>query len=336
MSDFVESEFLKRELGIMFECVNPQIVTFSKNINFLLTGNLEQWESRIRASGAAQFVVFLIGNEYYDIDKFTKLNDFPQIVHSFVQYLPENDSPISLTLFMRSTLQLKTAIFTRQYLSMILKAVKKNRALRKMEVPENYSFLPLGYTNRFVNELKTSKRVFVEDSLLQNPLTSLNQKAPLVCFMGQKGSWLRRKLVEDFSSFPTAIIKFYDGWGGQLDSEITEYSELLNRCQFVLCPPGNFSNECPRYYEVVALGGIPVVSSMTIQDFTNFDYWPSKHMKGFRKLSQQQIFFQLLKLDEATRTELQRRIFNDLKEKMFGLRRKIIELNSLNHPGINL
>jgi hypothetical protein len=98
---------------------------------------------------------------------------------------------------------------------MITKAILKNSELRRMKTPKSYSFLPLGYTNRFVKELKQTRNVSAEKSLLEELLPSFTQKSSNVCFMGQKGSWYRRKLVESFQSFPKTIIQCYDGWKGR-------------------------------------------------------------------------------------------------------------------------
>jgi hypothetical protein len=42
-----------------------------------LTSNLEPWEEKFRSSKDSRFVVFLIGNEYYNIKKFEKLSAHP-------------------------------------------------------------------------------------------------------------------------------------------------------------------------------------------------------------------------------------------------------------------
>ena len=124
--------------------------------------------------------------------------------------------------------------------------------------------------------------------------------------------------------------------GGQRNSVLREYSEFLSKCEFVICPPGNFSNECRRYYEAFVLGSIPIVTSATIQDFTNFDYWPNRHSKGLKNATRRSIFLEILKLSEKERTALKIKIHNDFASNCNVLRKKLIELDSLNYPGINL
>jgi hypothetical protein len=123
---------------------------------------------------------------------------------------------------------------------------------------------------------------------------------------------------------------------GEGNSALTEYSDLLSRCKFVLCPPGNFSNESFRYYEAIVLGSIPIVSSATIQDFTNFDYWPNRYSKRLKNASHYYTISEMLKLNERERAELAINIRNEFRSKCNALSRKIIELDSLIYPGINL
>ena len=170
---------------------------------------------RFKIKQKFEIFIFLIGNEYYDIKKFEKLNVYPQIIHSFIQYLPQKFIPFSWLLFVRSTMQLKGALFSKPFYSMVSKSILKNLELRRFKAPKSVSFLPLGYTNRFVKEIRQSRNVSEEDSLLEKLFPSFAQKSLNVCFMGQKGSWYRRKLVESFQFFLNAIIQCYDGWGAE-------------------------------------------------------------------------------------------------------------------------
>jgi hypothetical protein len=54
----------------------------------------------------------------------------------------------------------------------------------------------------------------------------------------------------------------------------TNYATSILSSRFVVCPPGNVSSQSFRYYEAIALGAIPIVTEVSIQDWNTHNYWP--------------------------------------------------------------
>jgi hypothetical protein len=136
--------------------------------------------------------------------------------------------------------------------------------------------MPVGYSERFVKELELSGYNFGQkESLLGiSPLSSPTGRDG-VSFMGQKGTWYRRRMISQFDEMPGAQIETYSSWGGNpVEQPKADYVKSILRSKFVICPPGNVSSESFRYMESIILGAIPILTEVSVQDFTRHNYWP--------------------------------------------------------------
>lgn len=111
------------------------------------------------------------------------------------------------------------------------------------------------------------------------------------------------------------------GGGGQ-KANSTNYVQALTNFRYCLCPPGNLSNETPRYYEAICLGSLPVLSRVSIQDWNDFDYWPALQNIAFSGATSHQVYTRLKQLDQAEFIKI-------LEEIMSSERIKIIQLREL-------
>jgi hypothetical protein len=192
-------------------------------------------------------------------------------------------------------------------------------------IPETYP-LPAGYSNRFASELVNLGLVRESSSLFeQSPISNSTSRIKGMVFIGQHGSWLRRRIIQAFMKIQGAAVTPYTSWGGAIKSNETRYSESLLNYRFCLCPPGNLSNESYRYYEAIVLGCIPVVTSITIQDWNKYGYWPEVIDIGFRDLNHLQIFNRLLSMSDDDLTSLSNQIHILEYSRILKLKGKIQE-----------
>ena len=271
------NEFFARELGLEGKKINHE-ENFPLPPNSLIYANdLTHWHKRLRLSEKASVTVVIGSNEYYDPRKLLLVNALESIKCVFLQYLPNGKrvNPTSLIKFVR---RFPNILLQRAFYGTLKLAINGYQEFDKdkFEVPV-YEF-PLGYTERFANELKILGIMPEgrESLYLGNDITDLSNRHT-ISFFGQKGSWFRRLIVDYFQSLPKFKMEEYSSFGGFTDlPSTTRYSELILESCFVICPPGNCSSQSFRYYETIALGAIPVLSETSLQDWNSFDYWPEQ------------------------------------------------------------
>jgi hypothetical protein len=127
------------------------------------------------------------------------------------------------------------------------------------------------------------------------------QRKKSLCFVGQKGSWNRRQIVNSLLK-DIEYLDQYGGWGPFTEREGSAYVGTLMEYWFSLCPPGNQSNESYRYYESTILGAIPIVQELSYQDWFIFDYWPREF--GFDYLTIEMLMNKLRSLSDFELSEI--------------------------------
>ena len=82
-------------------------------------------------------------------------------------------------------------------------------------------------------------------------------------------------MVEYFERIAGASTSKYGSFGGFTHlPQTTDYASSILNSKFVVCPPGNVSSQSFRYYEAIALGAVPIVTEVSLQDWNTHEYWP--------------------------------------------------------------
>jgi hypothetical protein len=301
-------EYYRRELGLDLVLIEPQSLNDFKSLGtpFVLISNFEEWDYIFRNCPKQSLVVFATGNEYYDLQYFRKLDNYEAIKYAFVEYLPSVPSRNPLAYIYRFIFRDIRVILRKEFLFFLFRALRAYVGIKKLKLITPHFLLPIGYTDRFFNELQKIETMNSHDSLFSLKFGSqLNSRNVTPFFAGQKGSWFRRRTLSQFESRSASITK-YPVWGGNLSSENSSYAQGMCNSIFVVCPPGNRSNETNRYYESIICGAIPLISTRTISDLLCFQYWTEE--SNFKNWTSLEIFDCLSKMPLLQLQDLAKRI----------------------------
>ena len=300
------SEFYSRELNLTVLPFDPRRDGYAKHevLIYVDYGRIDDWINFLHERDNGSVSIFFVGNEYYFRKKFEVLNSFPSIKQGYIQYLPPITA-VPLVQLLRELKQDLGIVFARPFFGTLFRAMIRFKDLKQLELNFPHTQLPLGYTNRFFKELSNLGLIKDETNSLYGEdfekyiYSSIDRHQNSgISFFGQKGTWLRRRLVQSFSKEKNMSIRTYGSWGGVAESSRTDYVEEMLNSRYVLCPPGNVSNESFRYYEAIAVGALPIVGETSIQDWVTFDYWP-RHF-GFKHQTAKDLWkkLKLLKYEE--------------------------------------
>lgn len=270
-----ENEFLLRELDIKGKKINQDENAPLPRNSVLYCNNLEHWQKRLVLSEASTITVIIATNEYYKSEKWLEVNRIKSIKCAFIQYLPSNrrtkfGSIIKFIIHNPNFLSKKVFWQTTR------NACRTYLEMRRMNFCIPVFGFPLGYSDRFVIELKNLGLMPGDSiSLYEKEIYDKNLVRKRVSFIGQKGRWYRRLMVEYFERIAGASTSMYGSFGGFIHlPQTTDYASSILSSKFVVCPPGNVSSQSFRYYEAIALGAVPIVTEVSLQDWNTHEYWP--------------------------------------------------------------
>ena len=272
---FEENEFLLRELDIKGKKINQDENAPLPRNSVLYCNNLEHWQKRLMLSEESTITVIIATNEYYKSEKWLEVNEIRSLKCAFIQYLPSKRRTKFGSI-------IKFIIHNPKYLSKkVFWQTSRNASrtyleMRRMKFRIPVFGFPLGYSDRFVIELKNLGLMPDETiSLYEKEIYDKNLVRHSVSFIGQKGRWYRRLMVEYFERIAGASTSMYGSFGGFTHlPQTTDYASSILSSKFVVCPPGNVSSQSFRYYEAIALGAVPIVTEVSLQDWNTHEYWP--------------------------------------------------------------
>lgn len=271
----VSNEFFKRELGLEIVYVDnlEQIIHSGIRILILLDEDFELWSHWLTEFDKEELTVIFIGSETLDKRSMNLLGHSESVKRIFIQYW----TPLSLLSAFRSTLAL-ILDFPRIFLAddfWISLARGARRFLKVIQVPQKdkFIYLPLGYTDNFVSELRKLGLVCSSgrDSLLKRGEFKLpsSRDSFTITFMGYSTGKIRSLILDGIQrKYPQETIFQYTEKWGQGNSSEPQYASLLLRASIALNPPGHVSNETFRYLEALICGAIPVSSVSSPQDWS--------------------------------------------------------------------
>lgn len=269
--DLVETEYLRREYGLVAELVDPNNAPIKSTLIVACT-DPANWTKLLSVAGDRTVIFFLLGNETYDKSKYEFLNSFPSVLHVFVYNPPRASSLLGLISVLDWLLWNPLSVFDKNlyFAWRFAKRLRDRTSAVNMEY--EWTSLPLGYTNLFVSQL--------EEGFLNNhrslfsgwPLSNISKfESKLKSgFIGQVGTWYRKVLLKYLARFPEFHSVESSGWVGSSNSN---YMKFLHETQLVICPPGIYTNETFRYFETLVVGSLPIVPINTLHDFHTGKYW---------------------------------------------------------------
>ena len=272
---FEENEFLLRELDIKGKKINhDEDAPLPKNC-VLYCNNLEHWQKRLMLSETSTLTVIIATNEYYKSEKWLEVNRINSIKCAFIQYLPSNQRT-KFGSIIKFVVHNPNFLTKKVFWQTTRNASRTYLEMRRMKFRIPVFGFPLGYSDRFVIELKNLGLMPSETiSLFAKEIYDKNLVRNSVSFIGQKGRWYRRLMVEYFERIAGASTSKYGSFGGFTDlPQTTDYASSILSSKFVVCPPGNVSSQSFRYYEAIALGAVPIVTEVSLQDWNTHEYWP--------------------------------------------------------------
>ncbi len=291
-------------------------------VRAILTEDILKWEKVLANFPRRSIAIFLVGNEFYSTEIFEELDRFESISVAFVQYLPDAKAKVPIKFICRTLIETPSICKEISFWRTLKTAFKTYLRMKKLKLKTETYLLPLGYTNRFISELNLLIGMTKGESILEGSIRVNGQKIreSSIFFMGQRGSWLRRKIVNDFRVEKEAKIFDYAGWGGGKESNSTKYIQLLSSQKYCLCPPGNLANDTPRYYEAISLGSLPILSRLSIQDWNDYDHWPKSLGSPYSHATIHEIYTRLEGLTDTEFSEALSRIISYEKDKIRKLR----------------
>lgn len=310
---FEENEFFLRELNIKGKKINHDEETPLPRNSVLYCNDLGHWRKRLMLSEASTVTVIIATNEYYKSKKWLEVNRIKSIKCAFIQYLPSNQRT-KFRSIIKFVLHNPNFLSQKVFWQTTKNASRTYLEMRRMKFRTPVFGFPLGYSDRFAIELKNLGLLPDETfSLFEKEIYTKNRSRDLVSFIGQKGRWYRRLMVDYFERIAGASTFKYGSFGGFTHlPETTDYAFSILRSKFVVCPPGNVSSQSFRYYEAIALGAIPIVTEVSLQDWNTHEYWPRN--TSWKNSNYMDVWKSLKKLDGK-----------ELDSLIFELRLKIFE-----------
>jgi len=300
-SQLSEIQFLKRELDFITNTIKQDSdIKTTNGLCFIACTNPKLWNA-ILSNKSFHVVFILLGNETYDIPTFQYFNAFDNVKFLFVYNAPRSNSLILLSSHFLFLIENPKYFFTRAHWRLWKNAFDFALKTRRCKIQKPFMRIPLGYTNRFVRELQQLKIIDASSkkSIISQALSPSSKSIDFeISFFGQLGNWFRRSLVNQFSVVHDMFVFTYKDWGHAPNSDklldTPSYAGILFKSRFVLCPPGNITNETFRYMESLILGCIPVTPDATIQDH-HFGNYFSRDLPRFWRYSTHNMLFRYLR-----------------------------------------
>ena len=273
---FEKNEFFLRELELIGKKINHEEDTPLPRNSLIYCNDLKHWEKRLKLSANLSISVIIASNEYYKKEKWIHLNEIQSVKCAFIQYLPSFRKTRFRSILKTIALQ-PQLVRKKAFWRTMKSASQRYGSMQKLKFRMPVFSFPLGYTERFFLELQKLNLIPADSSSLfaEKSMVNVVERGG-ISFVGQKGSWYRRFMVDYFEKISNAKTSKYGTFGGITTlPQTTEYAKSILESRFVICPPGNVSSQSFRYFEAIALGAIPIVTEVSIQDWNAHDYWPT-------------------------------------------------------------
>jgi len=267
----VEEEFFARELNLRF--VNKQIALES-GVTLVACTEPQEWDIFFKAQKPETVVFFLLGNETYDVGKYLYFNNIPAIKHVYIYNPPRKNRLFALGPIMGFLYDCPKAALTKIFYRTLKNSFDFAKRSRNIKLNYPWTEIPLGYTNRFIQELTASNLIHPkEKSAFKVERQDIDLAKKYIGFIGQSGSWVRKNVLSAVEKSNKLAFNLDSQWGGSIYRELGDYARDIIDSKVNLVPPGNLTNQTFRYLECLILWRLPVTPPITIQDHHFNRYW---------------------------------------------------------------
>ena len=289
-----ESEFLKREFKLNWIQISNEEIIINRKLIFIVSSNPSEWEALLRKSSDESIILILLSNENRELSYYNYLNKFDSVRHVFLCYPPLVKDLSLLQIIIQSIIEFPNMLFQKGFYFHLKNAFFKILEMRKMRLNYPWTYLPLGYSNRFVSELKLSGKLSSNhDSSIVEHFLNLENRNEIrkkeVFFHGRPNGWFRRKLLEKYKSSRGFNIYLTSKTGKPDDLNSTSNVIGMFENAFSFVPPGNISNLTFRYYESIICGSIPIHMGGYLQDWQKLPSYIDK-VGFFKKMSHLRLY----------------------------------------------
>lgn len=323
-NELVEREFFARELNLIF--VNkPE--PLSNGTVFVACTEPQNWISFLLEREEKSVVFFLLGNETYDIHKYEFFNNFPSIKHVFIYNPPRRNVLYGVKAILGFIFDDPISIFSTRFYRSLKNAFDFALRSRNLKLRYQWTEFPLGYTNRFIRELKAIGLISdFRESVFNIKEIDLLKSQKKVGFIGQSGSWVRQRVLFAVQKSQRVSFALASNWGGKNDVSEGDYAKSIINCRANLVPPGNLTNQTFRYAECLVLWRLPSAPPITIQDHHYNRYWTELEGNNLKFHSYVLLTRFLLKIDDTEYRSLLVKYRSHYVEELSKIRAQIIAM----------
>lgn len=195
--------------------------------------------------------------------------------------------------------------------------------------------IPLGYTDHFAHSFLRKEELSNNDStqsliMCKIQTDTSGSKPYLFVFLGQRGQILRELAINIGKKYLNSYIKVRRAYGGVVPGEVNDLTgvenvEAMQKSNFTIVPPGNYSAQTFRLCEAIICNSIPLTKNFIASDPL---YSASKNLNitlGKAK-SWKVLLNQAQKLTEIERIELLGRLREELQASISISRLKVENL----------
>jgi hypothetical protein len=276
--NFVESEFLQRELAINWVCMNEEQLK-----NIIMNAHKTGRRSLVIVSNPLKYLnlfsnlpndcicLLLLSDEGYSRNSRKLAIGSKSVVKVIRNY---SITSAKVKIILNELIRLCSAINKlngkyRHLVNAVLRGwLSTYRMLLWRKSKVDISILPLGYTNKFAKEYAKTFKLTSRQSLFKFAVENIpSGHKNGVTFRGTRGQ-IQRQIDIDLRSIDNQFdLHLLPGpWSGiqEAASNSENYLQSLLSNRYTLAPPGFVNNESFRYYEALLCGSMPIEDAVAI------------------------------------------------------------------------
>jgi len=277
-TQFVEQEFLYRELGIKWQFLNESEfeLTIRENSekgkkSLVIVSNAIKYLTIFRSLPEGSILLLLLSDEGYN-SKSRKLSveshSVSEVIRNYSIAPARLSDAIKELYRLLSQVEMVRHKHTAIMVAFFRGCISTYRMFLWRLARKKIEILPLGYTNNFAQAYSSYFGLGSNQSLFEFAVDNI----PLnhfrgITFRGNIGQIQRQIDIDTAARKGNFDLKLISGaWAGANDDvkNACDYLQSLLTYKYTLCPPGFINNESFRYYEALLCGSKPIEDKVAI------------------------------------------------------------------------
>lgn len=317
------SEFLKREFNwnvVDFDLESGNWQEEKKVILAFDFTKIEEVLHMILKHIEQQFILILLGNETQQMKLVKRLEKMERVVAIYSQYFPRPSILGGMrTCFIQLVESPKTFLNLNFFMICVRGAYRGLKSIAYANSTKVKHF-PLGYSNRFVEELELRGIIYAENRSIMNLKIGLssNYRKSQVVFKGQLTGQYRKIVAPYLMQKKLVKFELNQHWGRPDVLTNTSYVQSMIESKFVFCPPGHVSNDTFRRTEALICGALPIEIESSPQNWQKCNSSFSDAL--FNRYSIVRSLRDALRVTEADRNTIRLRLLNKLNNEILEVK----------------